>query len=35
MGNGGGVPSEPIPSHGFDQSIALTVPPLGFLLLKR
>jgi 1,4-alpha-glucan branching enzyme len=35
VGNGGGVPSEPIPSHGFDQSIALTVPPLGFLLLRR
>jgi 1,4-alpha-glucan branching enzyme len=35
MGNSGGVPSEPIPSHGFEQSIALTVPPLAFLLLKR
>jgi hypothetical protein len=22
------------PAHGFDQSLALTVPPLGFLLLK-
>ena len=35
MGNGGGVHTEPIPAHGFDQSIALTVPPLGFLLLKK
>ena len=35
MGNGGGVPAEPIPSHGFEQSITLTVPPLAFLLLKR
>ena len=30
MGNGGGVHTEPIPAHGFDQSISLTVPPLGF-----
>jgi 1,4-alpha-glucan branching enzyme len=35
MGNGGGVHTESIPTHGFDQSISLTVPPLGFLLLKR
>jgi len=35
MGNGGGVHTEAIPAHGFDQSISLTVPPLGFLLLKR
>jgi 1,4-alpha-glucan branching enzyme len=35
LGNGGGVHTEPVPAHGFDQSIALTVPPLGFLLLKR
>ena len=35
MGNGGGVPSEPIAAHGFRQSIALTVPPLGCLVLKR
>jgi 1,4-alpha-glucan branching enzyme len=35
VGNGGGVHAEPIPAHGFDQSISLTVPPLGFLLLKR
>jgi 1,4-alpha-glucan branching enzyme len=35
MGNGGGVQAEPIPDHGFNYSIALTVPPLGFVLLKR
>jgi 1,4-alpha-glucan branching enzyme len=35
IGNGGGVGSEPLAAHGFDQSIALTVPPLGCLYLKR
>ena len=35
MGNGGGVHTEATPAHGFDQSISLTVPPLGFLLLKK
>ena len=35
VGNGGGVGSEPIASHGFDQSVRLAVPPLGCLLLKR
>ena len=35
LGNGGGVPSEPEPAHGFDQSIRVTVPPLGFVLLKK
>ena len=35
MGNGGGVQTEPIPAHGFEQSISLTVPPLGFVLLKK
>jgi 1,4-alpha-glucan branching enzyme len=35
VGNGGGVASEPIPSHGFDQSVRLMVPPLGCLYLKR
>jgi 1,4-alpha-glucan branching enzyme len=35
MGNRGGVSSEPIASHGFQQSITVVVPPLGFLLLKR
>jgi 1,4-alpha-glucan branching enzyme len=35
VGNGGGVASEPAPAHGFDHSLSLTVPPLGFVLLKR
>ncbi|MGE3704364.1 MAG: 1,4-alpha-glucan branching protein GlgB [Vicinamibacterales bacterium] len=35
VGNGGRVLSEAVPSHGFAHSLALTVPPLGCLLLKR
>jgi 1,4-alpha-glucan branching enzyme len=35
MGNGGGVQADARPMHGFDQSIALLVPPLGFVLLKK
>jgi 1,4-alpha-glucan branching enzyme len=35
IGNSGGVQTEPIPDHGFAQSISLTVPPLGFILLKK
>ena len=35
VGNGGGAGTEPVPAHGFDQSIRLTVPPLGCLFLKR
>jgi 1,4-alpha-glucan branching enzyme len=35
VGNGGGVATEPVPAHGFDQSLRLTVPPLGCLLLKK
>jgi 1,4-alpha-glucan branching enzyme len=34
VGNDGGAGTEPIPSHGFPQSLRLTLPPLGFLLLK-
>ena len=34
VGNGGAVSTEPFPSHGFEQSIKLRLPPLGFLLLK-
>jgi len=34
IGNQGRVESEARPSHGYRQSIALTVPPLGFLLLR-
>ena len=33
MGNAGGVVSEPVPMHGYEHSVLLTVPPLGFLLL--
>jgi 1,4-alpha-glucan branching enzyme len=35
VGNSGGVSSEPVASHGYDQSIRLTLPPLGCLMLKR
>jgi 1,4-alpha-glucan branching enzyme len=35
LGNGGGVHTEAVASHGFDQSLCLTVPPLGFVLLKK
>jgi 1,4-alpha-glucan branching enzyme len=34
LGNFGEVLTEAVPSHGFESSLALTVPPLGFLLLK-
>jgi len=34
VGNGGGVASEPVPAHGFNHSLRLTVPPLGCLYLK-
>jgi 1,4-alpha-glucan branching enzyme len=35
VGNLGGVETVPIASHGFDQSVTLSVPPLGCLYLKR
>jgi 1,4-alpha-glucan branching enzyme len=35
VGNGGGAWSEPLASHGFDQSLRLMVPPLGCLYLKK
>jgi 1,4-alpha-glucan branching enzyme len=34
VGNGGGVQTEPIPSHGWEQSLRLMLPPLGCLYLK-
>jgi 1,4-alpha-glucan branching enzyme len=34
VGNAGGVQSEPVPAHGFEQSVRLMVPPLGSLFLK-
>ncbi len=33
VGNASEVATEPIASHGHDQSIALTLPPLGCLFL--
>jgi 1,4-alpha-glucan branching enzyme len=35
VGNGGGVAAEDIPAHGFNHSLSLVVPPLGFVMLKR
>jgi len=35
VGNGGGVSTEAIAAHGFDQSVRLTIPPLACLLLKK
>jgi 1,4-alpha-glucan branching enzyme len=35
VANLGGVGSEPVAAHGFDQSLSLMVPPLGCLLLKK
>ncbi len=35
VGNGGGAWTEPGAVHGFEQSLNLTVPPLGFLLFKK
>jgi 1,4-alpha-glucan branching enzyme len=35
VGNGGGVMAEDIPDHGFNHSLSLTIPPLGFVLFKR
>jgi 1,4-alpha-glucan branching enzyme len=34
VGNGGLVATEPIAAHGHPNSLRLTLPPLGFLLLK-
>ncbi len=35
MGNGGGIHTEPVVAHGHEHSLRLTVPPLGFVLLKK
>jgi 1,4-alpha-glucan branching enzyme len=35
VGNGGGVMAEQVRAHGFEQSIRLMVPPLGFVMLKK
>lgn len=34
VGNGGGVESAKTPMHGFQQSISLTLPPLGMLVMR-
>jgi 1,4-alpha-glucan branching enzyme len=34
VGNGGGLGSEPIAAHGYPQSLSLSLPPLGCLVLK-
>ena len=35
MGNMGGLEAEPEPVHGFEQSLALTLPPLSIVVLHR
>ena len=35
MGNSGGVMASDEPSYGFNHSLTVTVPPLGFVLFKR
>ena len=35
VGNGGGIAAAARPSHGFNHSLTVTVPPLGVVLLKR
>jgi 1,4-alpha-glucan branching enzyme len=34
LGNFGGLPSEPVVWHGYPQSLVLTLPPLGIVVLK-
>jgi 1,4-alpha-glucan branching enzyme len=34
VGNAGAVVTEPVPAHGFAQSLVLSLPPLGALVLK-
>jgi 1,4-alpha-glucan branching enzyme len=35
VGNFGGLHSDSIASHGFNQSLNLTIPPMGILILKK
>ena len=35
VANGSRIAADGPPAHGFDASLRLTVPPLGFLLLKH
>jgi 1,4-alpha-glucan branching enzyme len=34
LGNAGGVEAEPVPSHGYGQSVSLLIPPLAGILLQ-
>jgi len=34
LGNGGGVTTEPVSSHGYDQSLVLCLPPLATLVFE-
>jgi 1,4-alpha-glucan branching enzyme len=34
MGNGGGLETEPVGSHGEAQSLVLTLPPLATIMLR-
>ena len=34
VGNGGAIQAEAIPSHGFANSLSLTLPPLATLILQ-
>jgi 1,4-alpha-glucan branching enzyme len=34
-GNGGGVHTENVSAHGFENSLSLTLPPLGMVMFKR
>ena len=34
FGNGGGAETVPVPCHGFDQSVVLTLPPLAAIFLR-
>jgi 1,4-alpha-glucan branching enzyme len=34
LGNGGGISTEPIPAHGYDQSLSVTLPPLATVWLQ-
>ena len=35
VGNAGGVEADSSPMHGFDYSMSLMLPPLGFVMLKK
>jgi 1,4-alpha-glucan branching enzyme len=34
LGNGGAIETEPVPAHGYGQSLVLVLPPLAALILK-